>query len=304
MSSNRSKFNNLYVKGMFKTMTDEFKRYGDEYKGLFYSGKSDTDREILHFMSGLSVTAEKPEGTAVSYDDPIDGPTKELVHKTYGLAFRVSEEAIEDDKYSKMKNMSKELGLSARESINIQHFALFNLGTSSTYFASADAKAVFATDHVKLDGSSYSNSYTASSLSLDAIQDDLLIFENLTDHRGKKINRKGSCKLIVANPALEWKLAEIFGSIMNPDTANNAINSLVKSRPSLKFMCTPYITSTTARYYIGESSPIRGAISFMRRPVTFAREGDFNTGDSLFKVTYRMSVGCADPMNIAQNPGA
>ena len=153
-------------------------------------------------------------------------------------------------------------------------------------------------------GSCTTNSYTASSLSLDAIQDDLLIFENLSDHRGKKINRKGSCKLIVANPALEWKLAEIFGSIMNPDTANNAINSLVKSRPSLKFMCTPYITSTTGRYYIGETSPIRGAISFMRRPVTFAREGDFNTGDSLFKVTYRMSVGCADPMNIALNAGA
>lgn len=303
-TANRSKFNNLYVKGLFKTMTDEFKRYGDEWKPLYFSGKSDTDREILHFMSGLGVAAEKQEGTSIKYDVPIDGPTKEIVHKTYGLGFRVTEEAIEDDKYGVMKAMAQELGLSARESINLQCFAPLNLGTSTTYFTAADAAAIFSATHTKLDGSTYSNAYTASTLSIDAIQDDLLIFENLTDHRGKIINRAGSCKLIVANPALEWKLAEIFGSTMNPETSNNAVNSLVKSRPSLKYMVTPYVTSTTARYYIGETSPIRGLIHFMRRPVTFAREGDFNTGDSLFKVTYRMGLGVADPMNIARNAGA
>ncbi len=303
-TANRSKFNNLYTKGLFKTMIDEFKRYGDEFKPIYYKGTSDTDRETLHYMSGLGLLSQKREGTAIKYDVPVDGPVKDIVHETFGLGFRVTEEAIEDDKYGKMKAMAQELGISARETINVQLFAPLNLGSSSTYFTSADGKAIFATDHTKLNGDTYSNSYTASSLSIDSIQDDLLVFENLTDHRGKIINRAGSCKLIVANPALEWKLAEIFGSTMNPETSNNAINSLVKSRPSLKYMVTPYVTSTTARYYIGEPSPIRGLIYFMRRPVTFARDGDFNTGDALFKVTYRMGRGVADPMNIAYNPGA
>lgn len=304
MASNRAKFENLYTKDMFMTMADDFKRFGDEYGSFVYKGKSTSDREILYYMSGLGVAGEKPEGTNVIYDDPIDGPTKTIVHKTYGLAFRVTEEAIEDDKYNQMKQMSGELSTSAREAVNLNHFAPLNLGTSASYFSSADGLALFSAAHKKLDESTYSNLYAATSLSQDSIQNDLLIFENLTDHRGKKINRKGACKTIVVNSAQEFALTKIFGSEKEPGNNTNAINALVKARPDLKFVCTPYVASTTSRTYVGELSPIRGLISFMRRPVTFARDGDFGTGDALFKVTFRMSVGCADPMNLAQNPGA
>ena len=137
------------------------------------------------------------------------------------------------------------------------------------------------------------------------MQDDIAAYEALTDHRGKYINRVGGVHWIVGNPALEWKLAEIFNSIMNPETSNNAINALKKARPNLKYFCSPYITSTTARYYVGEKDETKGLMMFTRKPVTFAREGDFETGDAKFKVTTRYSpVEVADPMNISKNAGA
>jgi hypothetical protein len=282
--------------------TDSFKRQAEDWRSIVTVKKSDAAYEEIAFMSGLGLAIEKPEGQAISYDARIQGPSKKWVHKTYALGVRITEEAIDDDLYDKMEGVMKELGSSMAETVNVQVFDLFNSGGSVQ--TTADGHYVFLATHHRLDGSTYSNLYTAASLSLDSIQDDIAAYEALRDHRGKIVNRTGSVKTIVANPALEWKLAEIFGSTMNPETSDNAINALKKQRGGLGFITTPYITSTTARFYIGEKDPVRGPIFFNRRAVRFAREGDFETGDALFKADVRFSIEVCDPMNIACNAGA
>lgn len=280
--------------------TDTFKRYSEDWRKFMTVKKSTQAYEEIAYMSGLARAITKYEGQSIQYDARIQGPSKKWVHVTKGLGLRITEEAIEDDLYNVMESGAKELGISMAESINLDAFDIFNSSTKTT----ADGLSVFNASHKKLDQSTYSNTYTASSLSLDAIQNDILLYEAITDHRGKKINRVGSVQWILANSALEWKLCEIFNSIMNPNTANNAINTLKKARGSLQYFTSPYITSTTARFYIGDKDPVRGPIWFSRRSPTFARDGDFETGDSLFKVTARYCVECADPMNISRNAGA
>lgn len=298
---NRSKFNRLYVPGLFLIATDSFKRFSEDWKQFILVNKTGKAYEEIAYMSGLDMAYKKPEGTAITYDSPLQGGTKKFVPETWGLGVRITEEAIDDDLYGKMKRFMKELGVSMAETINVQAYDGFN----STTKTSADGQTIFYASHSKLDGSTYSNLYTSSSLSLDALQDDIAAYESLTDHRGKHINRIGGVQWIVANSALEWKLAEIFNSIMNPETANNAINALKKARPKLNYFCTPYITDTNARYYIGEKDEARGMVWFNRKAPTFARDGDFDTGDALFKVTARFSgAGSVDPMNIAKNAGA
>ncbi|HOK59037.1 MAG TPA: Mu-like prophage major head subunit gpT family protein [Methanothrix sp.] len=299
----RSRFNKLYVPGLFLVATDSYKRYSEDWREFILVQKTSRSYEEIATVSGLGLMAKKPEGTAIFYDARIQGPSKKFVVETWGLGVRITEEAIEDDLYGVMKQAMKELGISAAETINCEAYNGFNLGASSK--TSADGEYIFSSSHSKLDGSTYSNYYTATSLSLDALQDDILAFESLTDHTGKKINRTAGVRYILANPALEWKLTELLGSQMNPETGNNAVNALVKARPKIKFHCTPYITSTTARYYIGELDEARGMVWFNRKAPTFAREGDFDTGDVRFKVTARFAgAGSVDPMNIACNPGA
>lgn len=299
----RSRFNKLYVPGLFLVATDSFKRYSEDWKQFILAKTTQKAYEEIAYMSGLDKLAKKPEGTPIAYDARIQGSSKKFVVDSWALGLRITYEAIEDDLYGKMKGGMKELGVSAAETINCEAYNGFNLGAAT--LTSADGQYIFDTDHTKLDGSTWSNDYTASSLSIDSIQDDVAAFEALTDHRGKNINRVGGVQWILANPALEWKLAEIFGSIMNPNTANNAINALKKARPGLKYFTTPYITSTTARYYIGEKDEARGMVWFSRQAPTFARDGDFETGDALFKVYCRFTgAGSVDPMNIALNAGA
>lgn len=307
MTISRAEFRNTYNPALMKVASDNFKKVPEDWRKLVMVKNSDSEYEEIGFMSGLGLPALKPEGTAITYDKPIDGFTKKFVHRTKGLGCRITMEALRFDKYGNMKALMKQLGLSAAEGINLDVFSILNLGDNASYFTSGDSKAVFATDHVRLDGSSYSNKFTATSLSVDAIQDDILAIESLKDHRGKTINRKDSVAYVVANPANEWKLKEIFGSQYNVDMVGGSgggnqmtINSLSTTR-KIKPLVTPYVTSTSKRYYIGEPDDVRGILYFTAMPVTLAQGEDFDTGDIKYRMIYMNSIGCCDPMNIAQN---
>lgn len=296
----RSRFNNVITPGLFMIAVSNFKRYADPWRNLFTVKKSKNAYEEIGYMSGLGALVEKPEGTGITYDARIQGPTKKWVHKTWALGVRITQELIDDDRYNVMESLAAELGKSAAETVNIIAFDMLN----STTKTSADGQVVFYDSHVRLDGSTYDNLCSAASLSLDSLETDIAQYESLQDHRGKYINRKGSCRMVVANSALEWDLAKLFHSTDNPTTANRAINEFKDARPKLSYYTTPYITDTNARYYLGEKDPARGPIYFTRKPAVFAREGDFDTGDALFKVSLRNSVEVADPMNIFKNAGA
>ena len=47
-----------------------------------------------------------------------------------------------------------------------------------------------------------------------------------------------------------------------------------------------------------------GIIAFLRRKLTFAKDGDFETGDAKFKGTFRFSVESAKASNLYHSAGA
>lgn len=51
---------------------------------------------------------------------------------------------------------------------------------------------------------------------------------------------------------------------------------------------------------IADKNPL---IAFTRRKVTFAKDGDFNTGDYLKKVTFRQSVEVNNPLGLYWSAG-
>ena len=150
----RSRFNNLYVPGLFLVATDSFKRYGEDWKQFITVKKTTKEYEESAYMSGLGKLATKPEGTAISYDARIQGPKKKWVPVTKALGLRITEEAIDDDLYGKMQGGMKELGISAAETINCDAYDGFN----STTKTAADGQVIFYASHVKLDGTTYPTS--------------------------------------------------------------------------------------------------------------------------------------------------
>ena len=108
---------------------------------------------------------------------------------------------------------------------------------------------------------------------------------------------------ILANPSQAWKIGELLDSQYDPESNNNAVNMLSK-RP-LKPMITPYYNDTDAFTLMAEPPHSNaGVIAFPRRKVTFAKDGDFDTGDALFKGTMRHSIEINRPTNLYHSAGA
>lgn len=103
----------------------------------------------------------------------------------------------------------------------------------------------------------------------------------------------------MVSTADEWTARELLNSAYDPESANNAINPL-QSR-NLQLLVNPYLTDTDAWFLMAEKNP---AITFLRRNVKFAKDGDFETGDAKFKVSFRISTEVNNPVGLYKSAGA
>ena len=303
MIESRSRFSKAIVPGLFALATEEYKRYPELWRQIFGVRKSTRAYEECAYVSGFGLVPKKPEGQPLDYDARLQGYTKRWVHDTYAMGVRVHQEAIEDDLYNIFASIGRDLGVSARETRHIRFAALFNTGFGTTVHTAGDGLAIYSASHVRLDGTTWSNLATASSLSYSTLQTAIRAFENQVDHRGKKIMQTPMTLLVPT--ALEFKARELLESIGQPEGANNEPNVVRSSRPTLRVVVWPYLTSATAWFLIGDNLRMEtGMIAFERVGVTFGREGDFDTGDAKFKVRWRDSGEVNNPLGTYGNAGA
>ncbi len=299
----RSRFSSAYVPGLFALMTEEYKRYPEVWRELVKVERSDKAKEECSYLSGIGLVPKKGEGDPVVFDARLQGPTKTWIHDTYALGMRITEEAIEDDLYNVMKDGSRELGVSARETRHIAVAEIFNTGFVTTYHTAGDALAVFTASHTRLGGGTWSNLATAASLNYATLQSAILAFESQLDSRAKKIMQTPVTLLVP--PALEFKALELLETVGQPENANNTINAVKRARPSLRLVVWPYLTSSTAWFLIGDNAKMAtGLVHFERVGVTFGKEGDFDTGDAKFKTRFRISTEVNYPIGLYGNAGA
>ena len=308
---NRSDFNKSVVPGLFDFMSSSYKPRSQEkvsYQLLTGGAPRESRRanEQAAYWGALGLLPAKPEGQAIAYDNPVQGPTKTWTHKTYGLGVRITEELIEDCLYPEipleMKQFSEELGKSARETIEILIWDLINNGTVTTTHTDGLGNAIFSTGKQLLRGGTWGNLISpASDLSATSLQTSLDTFENTRDDAGK-IQIIKTSKIFV-NPANAWKAKELLNSAYDPESGNNSVNT-IKDR-NLIFMSWVFFTDTDAFLLWAEPPHSNaGFIAYMRRPVSFAQDGDFNTGDALFKSTFRFSTEVNKPNNVFLSAGA
>jgi phage major head subunit gpT-like protein len=305
---NRSTFNKAVVPGLFAFMINGYKAQagGSDWRKICSVKTSKRAYEEAAYAAGLGLFAHKPEGQAITYDDMVQGPSKRWVHRTYSLGIKISEELIEDSLYpdipTEMKSLSAELGKSADETLTLLVWDMLNNGTATTNHGCADAKALFASDHVLLNGDSYNNLLSpAADLSATSLQTAIDDFEMTKGDEGRYQNIKA--KYLIVNPSNAWKAKELLNSAFDPESANNAVNTL-KER-NLSLIVSPQFTDTDAFVLMAEpANEMCGIIAYTRRKLAFASDGDFETGDFRAKGSFRFSVECAIPNNLYLSAGA
>lgn len=306
----RGQFAQLMVPGLHHTFVHwlDLMQRQSEYDKIFNLETSENAFEDEVEFSGLGPLNQKPEATAVLYDNAVQGGTKRYLHTPWALGVRTSFELFRDDKYGLIKQVPKAIARSAQFTREQQAFNIFNLGFTNAVLTT-DGVSIFNTQHPLLGGTratsigpgvssiiaaagTYPNRpLVDADLSVTALQGASDTFERLIDSQGLPI--VVIPKYILIPPALRWIAREILGSPHAPYTAENQINNLVAE--DWTYCVGHYLTSDSAWFLMcdKESHQLK---YFDRDPLDEDYADDFDT-KSLKEMAYmRFSVGATSWM--------
>jgi hypothetical protein len=253
-------------------------------------------------FAGVGVMPEKPEGTAIIYDDLIQGGTKRYLNLSYGLGSRASWELIEDDKYGVIKQAPKAHSRSAlfiREQVaaNVLNLgfttvtttnglSLFNANQTLLGGTTATTVGPGLTNVIGTAGTYPNRPSTDVDLSFTAVQLMINQFERLIDGQGIPIRFKP--RWLVIPPELKFIAREILGSAGKPYTGDNEMNSLLGE--DLQFMVCHYLTSQSAWFVLTEKESHQVKF-FDRHPIDTDYDDDFDTRATKMISYQRFSAG-------------
>lgn len=289
---NRAKFDKYLRDVYYAKSALEYKKWMYVPKKYVSVANSKNAYEEVAMYGVFGEAAEKPEGIPFHYDERSQGPTKRWVHKAYGLAVRITREAIDDLKLNLMEQTLPMLGRSLAYTKHKLTTALFLDMTIGAKHTNAWNQPICNAAVPLIGGGTYSNLGVASDPTPAVLEAEIANFENAVDSRGKQVQRKAS--RIIHGPALNFRFEEILESKQSPYTANNAINVL--SRLGLTHVSDPLIPLSDRSWAITtqEKDSDTGYIVFMRVKPQQMRSSDADTLDKMFFVYMRMSVELAE----------
>jgi phage major head subunit gpT-like protein len=247
----------LYLQSMLPAIDEvvmtKYSRFPDQWSSVFRMENSSRSIEQTTEVTGFGQFSVVPEGEATRYDTPLPAFNKTYTHAQYGLGFKVTKVAMDDDKFGVVRKLATELGRSAKETIEVTAASIINTGFVAT--TGPDGTSLFSTTHPMVGGGVQSNRLAyATDPDVTSIQLALTQMRQTLDHRGKKL-RIPPKTLILPN-GLEFVGAELLGGAdWRPDTANRTINAFRRrsGMPSFdSWMVWDYLTDMHAWMIEGE----------------------------------------------------
>ena len=271
-----------------------------EFTDLFDTETSDKAYEEDVEITGFGFAPVKPQGTAINYDTEAQGSITRYTHVAYALGYIVTFEELRDDLYEVVsKRRAKQLALSMRQTKENVGANVYNRAFTAGY-TGGDGQVMVASTHPTLSGNQSNVLTTAADLSEASIEDLTIQIMQTLNNRGLKINLMPQSLHIP--PQLWYEANRILKSVLQNDTANNAINVLKATNVFPKgIKMNHYFTSATA-WFIRTNAPT-GMKHYERDAVMFDQDNDFDTKNAKAACYERYSFGWSDWRGIFGTPG-
>ena len=285
-------FNLLFRSGLRKDFRDSFNRHEPEYTQYLKQATMDGPEIEASIITGHKRLLERGDGESVVYEDPVLGPKVVGVDKEFALGFAITRRTVEDDKYGKANQASKWLAHAARMTFEYRSAALLDDAFTGSTFLGIDGLALMHTAHTLINSTStVANSLSpAVGFSVTGVNALLNIQENIKDENGDPI--KVMSNAIIYNPNQKSLAIQIFGSDLEPFTADNQDNAIKKRIGGIKHIVKRYTSGATA--YMLVDTSMNDAHFVVRRPVDFDDTFDFDTDAAKYKTTTRFLVWFVD----------
>ena len=318
MAIQQGNYGRLLEPGLRKIFFETYQEKPEQFSQVFKVQTSDKAIETDFRMGGFGLFETKDSMGSVNYKDPASTKALQYIHQEYASGYVVERKFIDDEQYNTINKMSASLARAARATVETQAATVLNNAFSTTGF---DGKALFAFDHVRLDGGAMSNllgKNTSGSLAYGAaaingalsdrnLKAALIQARSQVDDAGILIQCQPS--VLVVPPALEYTARTLVGGtnisvlgtgLVSGGTADS--NTAKNMLPPLKVVVLDYLTSSTAWFIL---DPTVAQLNFFwRKKLEFKNMEDFDTMQAKYRAYMRFSVGWSDYRGIVGSDGS
>jgi phage major head subunit gpT-like protein len=265
--------------------------------------QSDRQTEISMNVVGFGDVPTKPEGTPYPTDVLMPGNQKTVTHTEFGMAFEVTQTALEDDRFAQLKKYAMWLAFSAGYVCEKRAANLLNNGFTTE--VTADGLSIFNTGHVLVRGGTFRNRPSSDvALSWTSLKNAIVDLSTETKHDSGQIALAAQKLILVVPPALEMLADRIVNSNGLPQSTDNDRNS-IKSRRDISIVANPLLTSTTAWYLLSANKEMHGIKAYERVPISQEPPTtDPRTRSRLYPIRFRYSWFADVPQNSWGTAGA
>jgi hypothetical protein len=289
--------------GVKKVWGVNYSRHDPIWKKIFKMDSSEQNYEEDVEEVGFGLMSVKTQGGGISYDTAQQGTVTRYTHTTFALGYMVTMEEMMDNLYEKASyKRAAKLARSVYETEEIDHAAVLNRAFSSSY-TGGDGVELISTAHPTASGNQSNELTVAADLSEASIEDLMIQMMAAKDSRGLKFSNKAR-RLIVAD-ANWYEASRIVKSVLQNDTANNAVNVLKMNNDFpegiLKYT---YLTDPDAWFIQSDCGGDDCLTHYTRMATEFGQDSDFDTKNLKASAVARWSRGWSNFRGIYGSEGA
>jgi len=271
-----------------------------EYLDLFDKRTSDKAYEEEVEITGFGLAPVKPQGQQIYYDIEAQGAVSRFTHVAYALGYIVTFEELRDDLYEQVsKRRASQLAFSMRQTKENVLAGIYNQAFSGSALG-GDGASLISSTHPTLSGNQSNILTTPADLSETAVEDLIIQIMQCLNNRGMHISAMPMS--LNVPPATWFEANRVYNSVLQNDTANNAINVLRATNAFPKgIKMNHYFTSSTA-WFIRTNVP--DALTYFERDaISFDQDNDFDTKNAKAACYERYSGFWADWRGIYGSQG-
>ncbi len=281
----------------------QYPTYPEQWTEIFTKHNSDKYQEIEVEMKYLGAADIKAEGQPIATDSMGQRIITNYIHKTVGLSFTITKEAVQDNLY---QNQFPEQAISLRNSLrttkNILGANVLNNAFNPLY-PIGDGQSVCSQNH-PIDGGVFSNTFAGGSPTVDfseaGVQDAIILIQQFPMQSG--ILSQTMAQKMILPRELQFAASRLLNSAFRVDVANNDINALYHNDYIPKgYKINQYLDSPNAWFILTDAE--NALKYYQRQAVETDTYVDFPTDNVLAKATERYSFGVSNARGIFGSPG-
>lgn len=265
----------------------QFAFAGDEM--VFQQDSTDRAAVIMEVFKGVGLWKNSPEQAEYAGDTPLVNDQITYSVARFTKKFAISEEMLEDDLHSVVRNAVQQMGTKARVTQNRTAMATYR-GAGSTTLTS-DGVALLSASHTNINGDTIDNTISGA-FSVDTLEEGINLLVEQVDQSGDIIGHEA--KTLLVAPANFKEAVEVTESRLEANTTDNQLN-VFSAKYGLALRQSQYLGaaaggSNTAWFLMGEYHSV---MRWVRVPVqTRMLPAEYEpNGDSIYRGRYREVYG-------------